>query len=118
MKPLHYLGGPFSDPNPVVRDGRYTIINRAATVLIQQGEHVLSPVSMFYPIDNIMSSDSMGSDFWTEYVLRFASVCEKFTIVGIPGWKTSNGVRREIEHFAARGIEPTIMDIRELTACQ
>mgnify|MGYP003611004318 CR=1 FL=1 len=112
---LTYLAAPFSDPNPMVREGRYKLINRAAAYLISQGEHVLSPVSMFYPIDEILSSDKLTSEFWTEYVLRFAASCSKFTILTIPGWETSYGVSREREHFAARGIDPVFLSVGNFT---
>lgn len=92
---FEYLACPYSDPNPIVRDGRFEAANKVAASLMKEGRFIFSPISHTHPI--ALYGLPKGWDYWQRYDLVFIQQCEKVIVLMLPGWKESIGVQREIE---------------------
>jgi Domain of unknown function (DUF1937) len=68
---------------------------------------------MTHPIDLRMKYDP-GSEFWVSFDEAFMVYCKRLLILKLPGWDSSSGIRREIEFFRARGIEPEWLEPGQL----
>lgn len=100
---LIYLAAPYSDPDELVREQRFNMINRAAAKLMVEGKYVFSPISHTHPIKK--AGDLPGGwDFWAGYDKRMISCCDKLMVLMLTGWETSIGVQAEIKIAAEMGI--------------
>jgi nucleoside 2-deoxyribosyltransferase len=104
-KGIVYLAGPYSHPDPAVREGRYTVITAVAAQLISKGRIVFSPLTMTHPIDQLLAghSETLGSDYWVNFDEAFMEFCSEIVVVMVDGWDKSSGVAREIKFFRDRG---------------
>lgn len=113
-----YLAGPYSNDGPTAparpasrekRAARFNAVTEVARILIEQREIVFSPLTMTHPIDIRMKHDP-GSAFWVDFDEAFMAHCSAISVLRLPGWEQSSGVRREIAHFDGRGIDPVWLD--------
>jgi hypothetical protein len=88
-----------------VRLSRFDASAHAAADLIRRGMFVYSPITMTHPIDLVLAEEggSMGSDYWCDFDEAFMAVCAEMVILAIGGWRSSNGIAREIEFFEKQG---------------
>lgn len=91
-----YLATPYSDPDPVIMQTRFEVVNRVAGDLIRKGFIVFSPISHNHVIAKVGGLPT-GWDFWLEYDKTFIVWCDKVYILMQDGWKDSVGVNTEIE---------------------
>jgi len=103
-----YLAGPYSNGSQATRNARFHAVTHVAARLIEQHRIVYSPLTMTHPIDLVLASEgeTLGSEFWVAFDEAFMKMCTSISVLMLPGWEKSNGVRREIEYFEARGITP------------
>jgi hypothetical protein len=94
MKTLIYLAAPYSHDNPLVREGRFQQINKAASTLMKAGLHIFSPISHTHPIA-LAGGLPTGWDFWCAYDTAMLEACFAFVVLTLPGWDTSKGVAEE-----------------------
>ncbi len=106
-----YLAGPYTHDDENVRVARYHAITQVAARLIKQKRIVFSPLTMTHPIDIIMAGDgnTLGSEFWVSFDQEFLNVCADISVLQLPGWDMSSGIKREIAHFKKLNIEPTLL---------
>ncbi|SRR5579871_360434 len=109
-----YLAGPYSNDaptnperkaSPEKRLARFNAVTEVSRLLIEQSEVVYSPLTMTHPIDLRMQHDP-GSAFWVSFDESFMVHCDRLLVLKLPGWEGSAGIRRELEFFSARGIQP------------
>jgi len=94
-RPLVYLACPYSHPDRTVRVMRFEAANRAASMLMDRGEHVFSPISHTHSIAE--SCDlPLDWEFWQDFERSYLSVANRLFLLLIPGWSTSTGVTAEI----------------------
>ena len=100
-----YLAGPYTDPDPNIREARARDATVASARMIERGYIVYSPLTMTHPIDIQMSADgqTQGSDFWVAFDEAFMAHCAAITVLTTMGWQQSRGVAREIEYFEQLG---------------
>ena len=89
-----YLAVPYSHKNKNVRELRFEIANMVTAILIRSGAIVYSPISHTHPVDKYMKGD-FG---WVEFDFNFLKHCKKLVILRLPGWKESEGIKREMEY--------------------
>jgi hypothetical protein len=62
---------------------------------MQRKYHIFCPIAHTHPIATI-GNLPLGFDFWEEFDREMIEHCEEFWVVGMPGWKESKGVTREL----------------------
>lgn len=90
-----YLACPYSDPDPDVREQRFTLANRVAAKLILEGHTVFSPLSHSHPIAATGLIDP-HAPVWYQQDLEFLRFCSELRVLCLPGWQFSSGVFDEI----------------------
>jgi hypothetical protein len=102
---LTYLACPYTHADSKIRIQRFEASAHAAAYLIHRGMFVYSPITMTHPIDLVMNEEgeTMGSDYWCDFDEAFMGVCREMIILTLPGWRDSNGIKREIAYFNTVG---------------
>ena len=115
MSGLVYLATPYSDPDPMVRQQRFEVVNRVAAKLMREGHYIYSPISHTHPI--ALAGDlPRGWDYWEKYDRTILAACVRMFVLTQPGWQESVGVAAEIDIAREMGlpvefIEPPPGDI-------
>lgn len=107
-----YLAGPYTHPDPAIREARFLGATKAAAKLIERGLIVFSPLTMTHPLDKELASDgaTLGSDYWVAFDEAFMEFCSEIIVLRADGWEASSGVRREIEFFKSRNRPVSYID--------
>jgi hypothetical protein len=107
-----YLACPYTHPDKKVREERFQAATRAAAQLINMGLIVFSPITMTHPLDVVMGggTETLGSEYWVAFDEAFMDFCSEMLVLQIAGWDESEGIRREIEYFRARGKPVRFLD--------
>ncbi|HEV2523635.1 MAG TPA: DUF1937 family protein [Gammaproteobacteria bacterium] len=94
LKPIAYLGTPYSDPDPAIRKFRERAVTQMAFDLLKQNIHVYSPITHNMPIDRL----GIFGDYqtWLDFDHGMLSRCNKLLVLKLPGWETSKGLAAEI----------------------
>ena len=98
-----YLATPYTHPDRAVRLARFRAVNKAASLLMQQGHHVFSPISHSHPIAEEGGLPTSW-DFWEKYDIEVLKMCSQVIVLMLDGWKESKGVAAEIEIAKSLGI--------------
>lgn len=93
-----YLATPYSHPDAAVREIRFKQVTYAASVLMQCGYHVFSPITHGHPMAE-MSDLPKGFDYWGEQCKRQIAMCDRLVILTLEGHDTSKGVEAEYMEF-------------------
>jgi hypothetical protein len=90
-----YLGSPYSDSDPNVREQRFDAVCKAAAVLMQRGHLILSPICHSHPI----AKHGLPTDwvFWKKYDSAILKRCDELWVLMLPGWESSKGLQAEIK---------------------
>lgn len=104
-----YLALPYNHEDPKVRKERFLAANRAASKLIQEGNHVFSPISHSHPIAE-EGDLPRGWDYWQDYDRLMLSVCTKLVVLKLDGWEQSVGVAGEISIAEEMGLPIVYID--------
>jgi hypothetical protein len=99
-KPLWYLASPYSHPDKEIRKQRFEEVCKAVAYLMNKGVLVFSPIVHCHPVAEVAELPK-GFEYWKDYDERMISVCDRFLVFQLQGWKESESVKREIE-FACR----------------
>lgn len=91
-----YLAGPYSHPDPTVRQRRFEQLNMYAARLMEAGIPVFSPISHSHPIADHMVDDR-GHDFWMAMDLPLLRLASGLLVLTLEGWEESRGVASEID---------------------
>jgi hypothetical protein len=97
-----YVAGPYSHPDPAVRQERFEALTRHSAELVEAGFIVHSPITLTHSLELAMSGPRLGS-FWLDFDEPFMEMCTSLCVVKLPGWEESTGVAREIATFTAAG---------------
>ena len=90
-----YLASPYSDPDPMVRKGRYHLALFYTGRRMRKGERIFSPIvySHYLALNHELPKDF---DWWREFDEAMIRACPGFRVLCIPGWQESRGVQAEI----------------------
>lgn len=101
MSGFLYLASPYSHKDEAVRRARHIRVCRAAAKLIQNGHVVFSPIAHSHFITTFDLPNT--TDFWMMQDLPFLGAATKLYVLAIDGWKTSKGVKAEIQIMRGYG---------------
>ena len=90
-----YLASPYSHPDPAVREQRFVAACRAAATLLKHGHAVDAPIVHGHPLAAFGVSTDWS--FWQAVNMVHVERCELLVVLLLDGWRSSAGVRREIE---------------------
>lgn len=100
-----YLAGPYSHKDEAVRLERYDQLTHCTSLIMAEGIPVFSPITHSHNAAAYLPQHLlMNHGFWMQQdlpVLRRAAV---LTVVQLPGWTTSLGVKAEIEEARRVGL--------------
>jgi len=94
-RPLVYLGCPYSDPDPAVREARFRSVNRVAVNLMRTGAIVFSPISHCHPL---AAAHGLPTDFefWREFDRAYLACSSEMVVLREAGWRDSKGLMAEL----------------------
>lgn len=107
---IHYLGTPYTHPDPAVQQFRHQAVTLLAYQFFLQGKLAYSPITHNVPIDQCgFSGDWL---VWREFDQNMLARCGKLVVFQLPGWQDSKGLQNEINFAQAHNIpieylEPT-----------
>lgn len=93
---MKYLGSPYSDPDPYVREERYLRASKVLTELLAQRIWTYSPIVHCHELAKI-GGLPIEADFWTEYDFHMLSLSNELFVLRIEGWDKSVGLAAEIK---------------------
>lgn len=100
---LTCLATPYSHRDPEVREMRYRAACAVAAIMTGRGDLVFSPVAHGHGIAR-SGNLPVSWDYWRRLDLRMLAACDSLTVVCLPGWKASRGVKAEIAAARALGL--------------
>lgn len=89
-----YLASPYSHPDQAVREQRFQEVCKVAADMMQHGEQVFSPIAHSHPIAEFGLPKDW--EFWEAFGRWFIERCVKLSVLVLPGWQDSKGVRVEM----------------------
>jgi nucleoside 2-deoxyribosyltransferase len=103
-----YLAGPYSHPDPAVREQRYREACRVTAGLLRAGRHVFSPIVHGHPlVEYGLPSDW---EFWRRLDQEHLRRCDEVVVLMLDGWRDSAGVRAELQHAQELGLPVSYLD--------
>jgi nucleoside 2-deoxyribosyltransferase len=110
MRRIIYLAGPYTHPDPFVRENRYAALTEAAAKLIKDGHIVFSPITHLHPVDAFLRPTEYDTDWWFALDEPFMAACTELVILTLDGWEDSKGTAAERAWFEERGLPVTFME--------
>ncbi len=102
MTELMYMASPYTPIGQEAeesinyrKDYRYTLAVRAAAELTTKDLIVFSPIAHSHPIARLGALPG-NWEFWNYFDEKIISICDRFAILELYGWKESVGIRNEI----------------------
>lgn len=119
--PIAYLGAPYTDPDPNIRQFRMRAVTQLVDDLFEQTRLVYSPLTHNLSIDPI----GIFRDYktWLSFDHNMLSRCNSLIIFKLPGWKESRELSVEIDlakslNLIIEEIEPTEEFLAEIQNCE
>ncbi len=102
LKPIAYLGTPYSDPDPAIRNFRERAVTQMVFDLLKKNILVYSPITHNAPIDRL----GIFGDYqtWLDFDHGMLSRCNKLLVLKLSGWEKSKGLAAEIEFAKKTGL--------------
>jgi hypothetical protein len=100
-----YLASPYTASRRRTLVGRFNAACSITIELIHRGVIVFSPIVHGHSI--ALLGIPTGIEFWWEYDKAFLNRCSVLCVLMLRGWKSSRGIKREIE-YARRIGKPII----------
>jgi nucleoside 2-deoxyribosyltransferase len=104
MRRIIYLAGPYTHPDPFVRENRYAALTKKAAELMMDGHIVFSPITHLHPVDAYMRPETRDTDWWFALDEPFMEACNELMVLCLEGWEESKGTAAEIAWFKERGL--------------
>ena len=100
-----YLGSPYSNADPMVRQERFLKACHAASRLMAKGQSVFCPIAQSHPIAEVMGpGKATDHAFWMAVDLPILAKADRLVILTLPGWEDSKGIAEETNFAKANGI--------------
>jgi hypothetical protein len=91
---LVYLASPYTHPDWQIRERRFASACKAVARLMGWGVVAYSPVAYTHSVA-INGNCPVEWQHWIEFDLKFLSLCSVFSVLMLPGWEISSGIRIE-----------------------
>ena len=79
-----YLAGPYSDPDPFVRELRFIQLTNYAAELVTLDIMVISPITHSHPIA-VVEDLPTGWDYWSKLDFALMTICDEMRVLKMPG---------------------------------
>ena len=93
-----YLASPYSK-YPCGLNCAFVDVCKQATLLVEQGIPVFSPIAHTHPIALHGGLDPLDHSIWIPADEPFMRAASGLIVLKLDGWKESHGVKIEIDHF-------------------
>jgi hypothetical protein len=90
-----YIGSPYSHPDSVVREDRYTQAEQAMTQMLLEGHKVYSPIAMTHHAASKYGMPTESS-WWRAHNYAFLGMANELRVLMIDGWHKSIGLADEM----------------------
>ena len=98
-----YLASPYTDPDPLVREMRFSDALRHVACSTMAGEIMYSPIVHFHECALVYTMPK-DFEFWQKINFAMLSRAAELHVLQLPGWENSKGVAAEIAYAKAHGI--------------
>lgn len=89
-----YLAGPYSHPDPAVRESRYDALTEVYASICRQGLVCYSPITHSH-VAAERHGLPLDAAYWSRVNQSFMLACRELWILELDGWDTSLGVAME-----------------------
>lgn len=103
-----YVAAPYTSKLKHIREKRYNRVTLYTLYLINYGETVYSPITMWHPVAKLLHLP-IDAEFWWAYNKQMIKQCEEMHILRLMGWATSEGIQQEKEY--AESLRLPILDV-------
>lgn len=110
---LYYLASPYSSPDPVVKEMRYTVICAIGAVLHNMGYALIEPIASSHPVAQKFQLPT-GYEFWQNRDRLMIDHSDGVIVAMMQGWEQSVGVTDEIAYAESIGKPVYFIDPRDL----
>lgn len=100
MKPLWYLGSPYSK-YPLGLNAAHKAVCENAALLIEEGVAVYSPIAHTHPIALHGQIDPLDHGIWLPIDAPLMAAADGLIVLKLMTWDRSSGLAFEIKGFAA-----------------
>lgn len=97
-----YLASPYTDPDPLIREIRYLAAASALRTMLRNNIWTYSPIVHCHHLSQIWKMPHDAA-FWLEYDQTMIRGARSVTVLCLPGWQRSVGVKGEIEYSLSLG---------------
>jgi len=95
-----FLASPYRDPDPLVRAWRYDrALEFCAMHLVRAIKHrpIYSPIVHWHPVAECHPRlHDKDTAFWMALNRPMLEICDELWVLGLPGWRESEGIAAEI----------------------
>ncbi len=99
-----YIASPYSHPDAEVRERRWRDVMEATAILVQEGNHVYSPIAHWHSIATIFKLPK-GWGFWGAVDKEIIERCDRIWVYMMSGWDESEGIFEELKIARKAGLE-------------
>ena len=91
-----YIGSPYSDPDPRIRDARAYHAGAFAVACVKQGYEVYYPIASWH---HLAKEHELPTDFqfWRQLNIGILRHCEEMFVLRLEGWEKSVGLAGEMQ---------------------
>ncbi len=90
---LIYLACPYTHADIKVMKDRYEKATQVAAELMVKGHNVFSPITHSHPIAAFQPAKyRCDRDFWLSRDIPILKMCDRMSILMLPGWAESKGI--------------------------
>lgn len=111
-----YLASPYSNPDPLIVQTRFLLVEQCTAELIKQGLFVWSPIVHCHEMARKYNLPT-DAEFWQGYNFDFIRRADAVYVLNIPGWDKSVGVGMEMR-LANAGLIPVKFVTHEGVLCE
>ena len=91
-----YLASPYSHESNLVMEERFTAVCKKCSEMMFRREVVYSPIVHCHPIA-VKYALPRSFDFWEKFDTEMIGLASEVTVLMLPGWEESKGIKKEIE---------------------
>jgi len=91
-----YLASPYTDRDLGKMEERYQAVSAKVAELMRRGEVVFSPIAYCHPLAKAYDLPR-NFEFWKEFDEEMIGLATELTILMLPSWENSDGIKRELE---------------------
>lgn len=108
-----YVAGPYSDPDPSVKQERYSKLTEYTALLFLGGNTAYSPITHSHPLTYFgMQSGYVN---YKDHDRAFLKAAKELHVLALPNWTESKGVSDEIAFAAYNKIPIFLIDPESFT---